>query len=188
MVDDETMAILEGFNLTGDGYTLVVPKDEAFVYSPGMEPNRTDLFELYGIRNLTQPLATAVRRRRASPVVLPTFSRCGVSESVRRNGALAIGTPAVSRESARRGCCAECANAPRTCASQESRDGLQIVRAHLIPDTINWNDLALRLRGNGTATYTSLEGYEWKVRCARRTTTAIKKTTDNPPSAARFSS
>lgn len=71
------MALLDGFNLTGSGHTLVVPKDEAFIFNGTAEPERTDLFMLYGIQNLTQPVATAVRpcrstlsfppKRRSSP-------------------------------------------------------------------------------------------------------------------------
>lgn len=77
LVDEPTMALLDGFNLTGSGHTLVVPKDEAFIFNGTAEPERTDLFMLYGIQNLTQPVATAVRpcrstlsfppKRRSSP-------------------------------------------------------------------------------------------------------------------------
>jgi hypothetical protein len=39
-----------------------------------------------------------------------------------------------------------------------------VVRAHIFEGTLTWTELSKRLAGNGTASYTSLQGYVWKMK------------------------
>jgi hypothetical protein len=41
---------------------------------------------------------------------------------------------------------------------------MQIVRAHLIPGTLTWTELQKRINANKTTSYTSLEGFVWKLK------------------------
>jgi hypothetical protein len=41
---------------------------------------------------------------------------------------------------------------------------MQIVRAHLIPGTLTWTELQKRINSNKTTSYTSLEGFVWKLK------------------------
>jgi hypothetical protein len=61
-VDAPTKTLLNSFNLTGKGYTLIVPTDKAFVYNNSTK-QPADIFQVFGVSpaNLTTAEATAVR-------------------------------------------------------------------------------------------------------------------------------
>jgi hypothetical protein len=56
-----TKTLLSSFNLTSEGYTLIVPKDKALTVNNGTKES-ADVFQVFGVSvaNLTTAEATAV--------------------------------------------------------------------------------------------------------------------------------